>query len=85
MGNSKINLRLVGKKKRVVIAPKRTLSSGARLKRDGTRVETRFGLSAKGTNPFKLAGGGGSVQSTTGSRGVRISSSNGSNAGYTML
>jgi len=27
--------------------------------------------------------GGGSVQSTTGSRGVRISGSNGSNAGYT--
>jgi len=30
-------------------------------------------------------GGGGSVQSTTGSRGVLISSSNGSNAGYTMV
>jgi len=29
--------------------------------------------------------GGGSVQSTTGSRGVRISGSNGSNAGYTMF
>jgi len=29
--------------------------------------------------------GGGSVQSTTGSRGVRISSSNGSHAGYTMF
>ena len=27
----------------------------------------------------------GSVQSTTGSRGVRISGSNGSNAGYTMF
>ena len=27
VGNSKINLRLVGKKKRVVIAPKGTLSS----------------------------------------------------------
>jgi len=26
-GNSKINLRLVGEKKRVVIAPKRTLNS----------------------------------------------------------
>ena len=37
----------------------------------------------KGTNPFKSAGeGGGVVQSTTGSGGVRIS---GSNAGYTML
>jgi len=52
----------------------------ARLKRDGTRAETRFGLSAKRTSPFKSAGV--SVQSTTGSRGVRIS---GSNAGYTMF
>ena len=40
------------------------------------RAETRFRLSAKRTNPFKS-----SVQSTTGSRGVRIS---GSNAGYTI-
>jgi len=47
------------------------------LKRDGTRAETRFGLSAKRTSPFKLAGG-----TATGSRGVRISSSN---AGYTMF
>ena len=59
--------------------------SRARLKRDGTRAETRFGLFAKRTSPFKLAGmGGGSVQSTTGSRGVRISGSNGSNAGCTI-
>ena len=43
----------------------------ARLKRDGTRAETRFGLSDKWTSPFKSAGE--SVQSTTGSRGVRIS------------
>ena len=50
------------------------------LKRDGTRAETRFRLSAKRTSPFKSAGA--SVQSTTGSRGVRIS---GSNAGYTMF
>ena len=50
------------------------------MKLDGTRAETRFGLSAKRTSPFKLAGA--SVQSTTGSRGVRIS---GSNAGYTMF
>ena len=28
----------------------------ARSKRDGTRAETRFGLSAKRTSPFKLAG-----------------------------
>ena len=51
-----------------------------RLKCDGTRAETRIHLSAKRTSPFKSAGA--SVQSTTGSRGVRIS---GSNAGYTMF
>ena len=50
------------------------------LKRDDTRAEIRFRLSTKRTSPFKSAGG--SVQSTTGSRGVRIS---GSNAGYTMF
>ena len=50
------------------------------LKCDGTRAETRFRLSAKRTSPFKLAAA--SVQSTTGSRGVRIS---GSNAGYTRF
>jgi hypothetical protein len=50
------------------------------LKCDSTRTETRFRLSAKRTSPFKSARA--SVQSTTGSRGVRIS---GSNAGYTML
>ena len=50
------------------------------LKCDGTRADTRFRLSAKQTSPFKSAGA--SVQSTTGSRGVRIS---GSNAGYTMF
>jgi len=60
-----------------------TEMSIARSKRDGTPTETRFGLSAKRMSPFKLACG--SVQSTTGSRGVRISGSNGSNAGYTMF
>ena len=50
------------------------------LKCDGTRAETKFRLSAKRTSPFKSAGE--SVQSTTDSRGVRIS---GSNAGYTMF
>ena len=40
------------------------------LKCDGTRAETRFRLSAKRTSPFKSAGA--SVQSTTGSRGVRM-------------
>jgi len=51
-----------------------------RLKCDGTCAETKFGLSAKRTSPFKSAGA--SVQSTTGSRGVRIG---GSNAGYTKF
>jgi len=53
-----------------------------RLKCDGTRAETRFRLSAKRTSPFKSAGGGESVQSTTGSRGVRTNSSN---VGYKMF
>ena len=49
----------------------RLVETGCRLhlKCDGTRAETRFLLSAKGTSPFKLAVA--SVQSTTGSRGVR--------------
>ena len=50
------------------------------MKRDGTRAETRFRLSPKRTRPFKSAGA--SVQSTAGSRGVRISVSN---AGYTTF
>ena len=45
---------------------------------DGTRAETSFLLSPKRTSPFKSAGE--SVQSTAGSRGVRISVNN---AGYT--
>ena len=52
----------------------------ARLKPDGTLAETRFRLSPKRTSPFKSAGA--SVQSTAGSRVVRIS---GSNAGYTTF
>jgi hypothetical protein len=51
-----------------------------RLKRDGTRTETSFRLSAKRTSQFKSAGA--SVQSTAGSRGVRISVCN---AGYTTF
>jgi len=51
-----------------------------RLKHDGTRAETRLHLLPKQTSPFKLAGA--SVQSTAGSRGVRISVSN---AGYTTF
>jgi len=68
-------------KRKSIINPVR-----ARLKRDGTRAETRFSLSEKRTSSFKLERGeGGSVQSSTGSRGVRISGSNGSNDGYTMF
>ena len=51
-----------------------------RLKRDGTRAETRFRLSPKRTSPFKSAGT--SVQSTAGSRGMRISISY---VGYTVF
>jgi len=51
-----------------------------RLKCDGTRAETSFRLSAKRTSPFKSARA--SVQSTAGSRGVRIS---GNGAGYIMF
>jgi hypothetical protein len=58
----------------------RTSERRLRLKCDGTRAETRFCLSAKRTSPFKLAGA--SVQSTAGSRGVRIS---GSNVGNTVF
>ena len=43
----------------------------ARAERDGTRAEIRFRLSPKRTSPFKSVGV--SVQSTAGSRGVRIS------------
>ena len=46
----------------------------ARTERDGTRAETRFRLSQKWTSPFKSVRE--SVQSTAGSRGVRISLSN---------
>ena len=54
--------------------------STGQLKYDGTRAETRFRISAKKTSPLKSVGA--SVQSTTGSRDVRIS---GSNAGYTTF
>jgi len=56
------------------------LSGILHFKCDGTHAETRFRLSVKWTSPFKSAGA--SVQSITGSQGVRIS---GSNAGYTMF
>ena len=50
------------------------------MKCDDTRAETGFPFSAKRTSPFNSAGA--SVQSTTRSRGVRIS---GSDAGYTVF
>ena len=46
----------------------------ARAEPDGTRAETRFRLSPKRTSPFKSVGA--SIQSTAGSRRVRISLSN---------
>jgi hypothetical protein len=52
----------------------------AHAERDGTRAETRFRLSPKRTSPFKSVGT--SVQSTVGSRGMRISLSN---AGFTTF
>ena len=52
----------------------------ARAEPDGTRAETRFRLSPKRMCPFKSVGA--SVQSTVGSRGVRISLSN---VGYTTF
>ena len=55
-------------------ASSRALCCIARAERDGTRPETRFRLSPKRTSPFKSVGA--SVQSTAGSRGVRISLSN---------
>ena len=68
------------KRNNIKIGFVRYISVRLRLKCDGTHVETRFRLSVKWTSPFKLAGE--SVQSTTGSRDVRIS---GSNAGHTQF
>jgi len=59
------------------------VSAIARVERDDTRTETRIRLSPKRTSPFKSVVA--SVQSTTGSQGVRISSSNVSNAGQTTF
>ena len=56
------------------------LCSRLRLKRDGTRAENIFRLSAKRTSQFHSVGA--SVQSAVGSRGVCVSDSN---AGYTMF
>ena len=63
-----------------VVTPCRLAGSRLRLTCDGTRAETRFRLSPKRTSPFKSAGA--SIQSTAGSRGVRISCSN---AGHTVF
>jgi hypothetical protein len=61
----------------------RIFNCRGQLKCDGTRAETKFRFSAKRTSPLKSTRA--SVQSTTGSWDVRISGSNGSNAGYTMF
>ena len=64
-----------------------------RTKVDETRI-ARFNVTAHAQKPdlvfqrngrVHLTWRGASVQSTAGSRGVRISGSNGSNAGYTMF
>jgi hypothetical protein len=60
----------------LTINPPSPLQRRLRLKCDSTRAETKFRLSAKRTSLFKSAGA--SLQSTTGSRGVRISGSNAS-------
>jgi len=57
-----------------VMSKPNTCVARVRLKRDGTCAENRFSLSPKRTSPFKSAGA--SVQSTAGSRGVRISIGN---------
>jgi len=57
-----------------------TAACRSQLKCDGTRAGTRFRFSAKRTSPFKSEGA--SVQSTTGSRCVRMSDSN---AGFPMF
>jgi hypothetical protein len=67
------------RQKEVYVLSLTRLGGRGQLKCDGTRTETGFPVSVKRTSPFKSARGA-SVQSTTGSRGVRIS---GSNAGYT--
>jgi len=69
-----------GKEEPVILLLGKEKRSSLHLKCDGTRVETKFCLSAKRTSPFKSVRV--SVQSTTGSRGVRIS---GNDAGYTMF
>jgi len=61
-------------------SPTWNINVTGQFKCDGKCAEAIFRLSAKRKSPFKSAEA--SVQSTTGSRGVRISSSN---AGYTML
>jgi len=71
---------LTGDQIRLVLNAKSSNSSRLRLKRDGTRAETGFSFSPKQTSPFKSEGE--SVQSTAGSRDVRISVSN---AGYSMF
>jgi len=65
---------------RYQVVPADKSAGRGQLKCNGTRAETKFRLLSKRTSPFKSAEA--SVQSTAGSRGVRIS---GSNAGYTMF
>ena len=70
----------IGQKYRALYTKALSTFCIARAERDGPRAETRFRLSPKRTSPFKSVGA--SVQSTAGSRGVRISLSN---VGYTTF
>ena len=67
----------------MIYKPLTQIYGTGQLKCEGKRAKTRFRLLAKRTIPFKSPGA--SVQSTTGSRGVRVSGSNGSNAGCTVF
>jgi hypothetical protein len=57
MAALKVNQHLAGLRQSAHSQPHTVIR--ARLKRDGTCAEPRFGLSEKRTIPFKLAGGGG--------------------------
>ena len=54
----------------------------ARLKRDGTRAETRFGLSAQRASPFKSARWGRQFSRLL---AAEVCGNSGSNAGYTVF
>jgi len=63
-----------GRERGQLVSSSRKIPGIARAEPDGTRAEIRFRLSPNRTGLFKSVGA--SVQSTAGSRGVRISLSN---------